>query len=225
MLICSFANEPVFAGAWTQEKGSAYFRASSAFEDHASVKAQRNDIYAEYGMTSNWTVSAKYERVDFSDHNVFDSDGWRITARRRLWSSSGFITSAEIGVLEGAALGGFRGCESRGLEAGFGAGYSGHLAGTDFYTGLTIARREHEDDCYHDRLEAVLGYTQDKKWFWTGQLWSERGENDQSDKVELMLSRRFRQFEIGVGYRKEVSGEFTESASVLALSFQPNNKP
>ena len=166
-------------------------------------------------------MSAKYETVDFKLSEVFDSEGWRITARRKLWAKGNFTTSAELGALKGAALGGFRGCESLGVEAAAAAGYGGKLLTGDVYAGLTLARREHEDDCYHNRLELVLGYSPDGKWFWTGQIWSERGDTDKSDKVEIMRMRRFKQAELGVGLRREVSGEFDETALVFALAFRP----
>ena len=178
-------------------------------------------MYGEWGVSTEWTVSAKYERVDFETSNVFDSDGWRLTGRRQLWSGQTWVSSVEFGVLEGAALGGFRGCEDSGLEVGAGAGWSDTTRLGDVYIGGMVSHRAHESGCYHDRFEGVIGYTPPEGLTWTVQLWSERGEDDRSDKIEIMMSKRFDRFEPGIGYRKEVSGEFEESALVVSIAFRP----
>lgn len=204
-----------------QAEGEGYFRAALASEDHDGFEALRGDVFGEWGASPLWTLTAKYERVDFDTSQAFDSEGWRVTARRRLWQSGAFSAAGEIGLLEGAAIGGFRGCESLGAELSAGLGYSisSHLG--DVYAGGTLMRREHEGGCFHDRFEGVLGHTDPEGWIWTLQLWSERGKDDRSDKAELMLSRRWGRFEPGIGYRKELSGEFEESAMVVSLAVRP----
>lgn len=206
------------AGPWVQDKGDVFARLSYVEEDHDGFGAVRGDIYGEWGLTDRWTLSGKYERVDFETSNVFDSDGWRITGRRKLWSGKTWVTSAEVGLLEGAALGGFRGCESLGMEVAAGLGWSTQSRFGNFYASGTIARRQHSEGCFHDRFEGVFGYTLPSSRILTYQLWSERGETDRSDKMEIMMSQRFGVVEPGIGIRREVSGEFEESALVFAIS-------
>lgn len=214
-------NGPVSAGPWVQDKNSIYSRLAYAAEDHDGFTAKRGDFYLEWGASERWTLSGKYERVDFDTSEVFDSDGWRISARRRLLQKHGFVASGEFGILEGAALGGFRGCEKQGVELGAGLGWSGETSIGSIHTGGMVSRREHDGGCYHDRFEGIIGFTGKDNWTRTFQIWSERGEEDRSDKIEFMLSRQFGRFEPGFGLRREVSGEFEESAMVVSLAFRP----
>ena len=212
---------PAAAAPWVQDKGAIYARASAAFEVHESYDALREDAYIEWGATERWTLSAKYETVDFETSDSFDSDGWRVSAKRSLWRSGGWSSVVEFGALEGAAIGGFRGCESVGAEIGAGIGYSieGSLGKT--YIGSVLSNRTHENDCYHNRMEAVLGLKRADGWIWTAQLWSERGDGDRSDKYELALSREFGMFEVGLGARREIGGEFHETAMVVSVAIRP----
>ncbi len=209
------------AGPWVQADQSLYVRGGMAFEDHEGFDATRMDVYGEYGVTDAWTLSAKYERVDFEDSSPFDSDGWRVTARRRVLSQGRWIASFEGGLLEGAALGGFRGCESLGGEIGAGLGFGTTLENEEqIYAGVSVARREHQDDCYHNRFEAVYGATSPSGWTWTYQFWAERGEDDKSDKFEVMLSRQFGMLEPGIAFRREIGGDFEETAVFVSLAFR-----
>lgn len=196
---------------------------SYADEDHETLTAKRGDAYIEWGVTDAWTLTGKYERVDFDESNVFDSDGWRTTIRRRLWSSQGFSTVVEAGVLEGAAIGGFQGCESLGLEVSSGIGYSKPTLIADFFMGVTVARREHQDDCFRNRAEWVFGLVEPDGSAWTAQLWSERGKGTVSDKVEIQWSRRFGSFEPAFALRTEYGGAFDESAAVISLVYRYGN--
>ena len=52
------------------------------------------------------------------------------------------------------------------------------------------------------------------------QYWLERGDNGESDKLELMVSRQVMDFELGVAARREVSGAFDETALVFSLAYR-----
>lgn len=203
-----------------QSDGGIYSRISLAAEDHNGFSAERLDAYGEWGITADWTLSAKYETVDFSTSNVFDSEGWRVAARRRIWANEKWSSTGEIAILEGAAIGGFRGCDAMGGEISLGVGRTFKLGRYEGYSGLNVGRREHDGGCYHDRLEAIISLQPQPNVYWTAQLWSERGEDDRSDKIDLTRSFVFGQFEFGLGVRQEVSGEFDETAAVLSLAFR-----
>lgn len=208
------------AGAWVQNKGDAYVRASLAYEDHGTLEATRWDAYTEWGLSDNWTLTGKIEQVDFNLSDVFDSTGYRATARRKLSNQGAWVTSAELGILEGAAIGGFQGCESTGAELNFAVGRSGPTLIGDLYGGVMVGRREHSEGCYANRLEAVIGYTAKSGWIYTGQIWSQRGTQVDSDKIELIVSRKFGPFELGFGSREEISGEFDETAAIFSVSLK-----
>lgn len=209
------------AGAWVQTKGDAYLRASRASEDHGTLEATRWDAYAEWGFSDVWTLTGKIERVDFDGSDVFDSTGYHTTVRRKLWTHGAWVSSAELGLLEGAAIGGFQGCESVGGELNFAVGRSGPTIVGDLYGSVMAGRREHQAGCYANRLEAVIGYTAKSGWIYTGQYWSQRGTQPDSDKYEVMISRKIGKFELGIGSREEVSGEFDETAFVVSVAVRP----
>lgn len=214
------AASPASAAGWVQKKGEVYARFATAYEDHNGFTASRSDLYAEWGLTSDWTLSGKFESVDFSRTNVFDSTGYRLSARRRLWSNEHWSTTAEFSILEGAAIGGFRGCESFGAELNAGIGHSGTLRDRPYYAGLTLIRREHSENCGMNRAEFVFGIQRKSGWSNTFQYWTESGDPGRSDKIEMMVSRRFGPFELGSATRTEVSGEFDETALVFSLSYR-----
>ncbi len=203
-----------------QEDGHLYARTSLALEDHDTFTSRRTDAYVEWGATSDWTLSAKYEQVDFDTSSVFDSSGYRVYARRRIWAANGWSATTGAGLLEGAAIGGFQGCESLGGEIGAGLGHSGQLGSRDYFIGANISHREHRDSCQTNRTELVIGLLNPDGFNVTHQYWLERGDNGESDKLELMVSRQIMDFEIGVAARREFSGAFDETALVFSLAYR-----
>ena len=190
------------------------------YEDHVDFTATRSEVYAEWGATDLWTISGKYEQVDIDEFDFFDSEGWRLTARRRLWADDHWSVTAGGGFLEGAAIGGFRGCETLGTEFNIGAGRSGALFARNYYAGVTYAYRTHEESCEASRVEAVIGYhlTEDSEVIL--QYWGQRGDPGLSDKVEILNVHRFGPVGIGGGLRTEFGGDFEETSVVFSVSFQ-----
>tara|TARA_B100001179_G_scaffold224617_1_gene203549 strand:+ start:367 stop:1029 length:663 start_codon:yes stop_codon:yes gene_type:complete len=211
---------PAHAGGWVQAKGEAYLRLAAAYEDHEGFYARRTDAYGEWGVTPDWTVSGKIETVDFSTSNVFDSTGYRITARRRLWTPGQWSFTGEAGFLEGAAIGGFRGCENFGGEWNFGVGRSGQLKSGTYFAAATLGQRAHSGNCQTNRAEAVIGLVRPSGWTTTFQYWAEEGDAGRSEKVEFMTSVRLGKIELGSATRTEISGEFEETAFVLSLALR-----
>lgn len=203
-----------------QGEGEAYARMAVAYEDHNGFSAYRNDAYLEWGLTEDWTVSGKVETVDFSTSNVFDSSGYRLSARRRLWTPGKWSFAAGGGVLDGAAIGGFRGCESFGAEALFGAGRTGEFRESSYFTGVTALRRQHSEGCYTNKLELVFGIVRPSGWTTTWQYWAEDGAAGESTKIEVMTSKRLGGFELGAATRTEISGNFDETALVLSIAYR-----
>lgn len=206
------------ASPWTQEEGAVYARIAWADETIEQSAAERADAYAEFGITDTWTVTAKVEHVDYAPNDSFDSTAWRATLRRHLFSYSGFVGSLEAGVLNGAAIGGRRGCDRLGGEARIGLGWSGALRGTDTFTFVEAATRQHEA-CYRNRLEFGLGQRATERFWVVTQIWSERGDQDAiSDKSQTDLVWRGDDFDVTLSYREELSGAFDETGLVVSLS-------
>ena len=212
---------PVLAAPWVQSKGEAYLSLTTAFEDHSGFTATRIDAYGEYGLSDKWTLTAKYEQVDFSDTNIFDRSGARLTARRSLFRTGNWVSAVEAGVLEGEAIGGLGGCEETGIEASLGGGWSGEMVRGPYYIGATLGHRAHDSGCSRNRLEVIAGFENlERNLHYTLQLWSERGDGADSDKIDMRVSRRIGRAEIGVGLREEMSGNFEETAAVVSLALR-----
>lgn len=206
------------ASPWIQEEGSVYARVAWADEEIEQVGAQRADIYAEIGASDDWTATLKLEHVDYAPNDNFDSSAWRATLRRQVFRRAGFVGSIEAGVLEGAAIGGRRGCDLLGVEGRVGLGWSGELRGTDTFTFFEAATRQHEA-CYRTRWEFGISQRATERIWLVTQFWSERGDQDAiSDKSQTDLVWRGDEFDFTVSYREELSGAFEETGVVLSLA-------
>lgn len=206
------------ASPWSQEEGSVYARIAWADEEIEQVGAKRADMYAEIGVTDSWTATLKLEHVDYAANDSFDSSAWRTTLRRQVFRRAGFVGSIEAGVLEGAAIGGRRGCDRLGAEGRIGLGWSGELRGTDTFTFIEAATRQHEA-CYRNRLELGLGQRATERIWLVTQLWSERGDEDAiSDKSQIDLVWRGDGFDFTISYREELSGAFEETGVVFSVA-------
>ena len=125
-LLCCVAfagNGAAWAAPWTQDDGGIYLRGAYANETLNGVGADRADVYGEYGLTRNWTVTAKAEAVTYNGpDDILDSESYRLTTRRAVWRHEGWVAGAVSGALCGAAGAGGVWCESAGGEVGQGGG-------------------------------------------------------------------------------------------------------
>ncbi|MEM9739888.1 MAG: hypothetical protein AAF829_08460 [Pseudomonadota bacterium] len=218
-LAVSLGAESAHAGPWLREPGEFYTRAAVAFEEVEGLQAQRYDVYGEYGLTDNWTLTAKAERVDFVDAQDFSREGYRATVRRDLWGRETALVSVEVGAVYGAAIGGVRGCDQVGAEARLTAGASGRWDGARWFGFTDIATRIHGEGCWRDRLEVGAGREITRDLYITNQIWLERGsESSRSNKFETGLLYRHAVADFGVAYREEFSGRFEESSIVISLA-------
>lgn len=208
------------AAPWIQEDGALYTRISLADEVVEGLRGTRSDAYAEYGLTPKTTLSFKAERIRYGNASDFNSDGWRATVRRSLFDHGAFTASAELGALQGAAIGGRNGCDTLGLEVRSGISWSGTWRDRQTFAFGEVATRNYEA-CRRERLE--LGYGQqatDRLWNIT-QVWLERGSpNSQSYKVQSELLWRGDIADFSIGYRQEVGGIFREESVFMAIARQ-----
>ena len=222
MLILAWGASWQFAAAapWVQEAGAWYSRVSVATESVEGLDGQRVDVYAEYGLTPNLTVTGKYDRVAYSDASDFDTDGWRGALRYQLFGRGALRLSLEAGVLKGAAIGGRNGCETLGGEVGVGLAWSGEWRKRETFMYGEVAGRVHSG-CNRERVTAGFGQqTSEHIWSIT-QVWLERGgRNARSRKVQTELIWRTTYADISVGYRRENGGYFEEESSFIALAKQ-----
>lgn len=206
------------AAPWIQEEGALYTRVSLANEEVEGLQGWRGDAYAEYGVSEFWTVTAKLEGVAYEEASDFNGQGWRVTARRRLYQRGTFNMTTELGLLQGEAIGGRNGCETLGAETRAGASWSGEWRKRQTFTFAEIAGRFH-NGCNRQRYEFGFGQQASKHIWNVTQVWIERGDtNTKSDKVQSELLWRGDFADYSIGYRNENGGRFREESIFLAFA-------
>lgn len=206
------------AAPWTLEQGSAYTRISIAGEQVEGLGAWRGDAYAEFGVRNALTATLKLESVVYPDATDFDADGWRATLRQRVFQLGAWNVTAEVGLLEGAAIGGRNGCDTFGAEAKAGVSWSGQWLKRQSFVFAEAAIREHEE-CQRQRQELGFGQQLTENIWTISQIWVERGApNAASNKVQSELLWRSERTDYSIGYRNENSGFFVEQGIFLAVA-------
>lgn len=206
------------AAPWVQDEGGLYTRVALASEEVEGLQAQRQDVYAEFGLTADWTVSAKAESISYDGASDFNATGWRTTLRRKLFQARGFTASVEVGALEGAAIGGANGCETLGGEVRTGLAWSGALRERDTYLFAELAGRFHEG-CQRERLEVGFGQNLRGQLWGMTQVWVEQGaRNAQSSKLQSELIWRGDRLDLSFGYRQEYGGQFEEEGLFVSAA-------
>ena len=218
LFLLALPGPSAWAAPWVAEQGSWYVRGAAAREVVEGLDAWRADVYGEYGLTPDWTLSAKVEGVAYDDASDFNAQGWRATARRKVFQRGSLVGSLEFGALQGAAIGGANGCDTFGGEFRGGLAWSGQVRQIDAFAFAEVAQRRH-DDCRRDRLELGVGQRVTQNVWTVTQVWLERGtQNAESDKLQTELMWRAGAFDASFGYRQENGRVFDESGIFIALA-------
>ena len=206
------------AAPWTQADGSWYGRALVARDTLNSAEGWRADLYAEYGLTGNLTLTAKSEAVTYQGFDAFDRDTLRLSLRRQLLQRGNWTLGAEAAVLDGSTSTGFTSCDGFGAEMRTGLGYSGKRKGRAFYAFGDVALIRQEQGC--ERWRAEFGYGSDltEHIFLTQQIWFEEGNiSARSVKTESQIGVHWGPADVSLGYREEIGGAFEETAVLVAV--------
>ena len=142
-----------------------------------------------------------------------------MTGRRELWRKGKWRAAFEGGIVGGEAIGGtIGGCDTLGGEARLSIGGGGRSEkGRNWFIFFDGAVREH-GNCRRQRIEAGFGQEVAKNWFATTKVFLDQGSgNARSAKFESVISRRFGQFDLGLGYRQEFGGRFSEDSLIISL--------
>lgn len=214
--------QPALASPWVRGDSDLYSRIAVSRQDVEGLSGTRYDLYSEYGLTDDWTVTAKYERVDFDSFSEFDSHGWRTTVRRGFALGSGMVASLEAGALQGEAIGGAAGCQSIGAEARAGIGQTAQIGGKhkiDIFWFAEGAFRAHDDGCNRHRFEIGYGQRAFQDVWLISQAWFDDGDrNASSSKYQIEYLWRTSGVDLSAGTLIEFGGEFEESAVFFALA-------
>lgn len=208
------------AAPWVQREEFLYTRASISSEIVDDENGWRGDAYLEYGLTDRWTVTAKIEAITNPLNPTDDQVGGRLTFRSLLYETDNLTLSAEVGLLQGAPIGGRNGCNTPGMEWRGGAAWSQKLLGQDAYIFAELVRRDHEA-CARDRIELGAGLQLARQVFTSTQVWIEDGApSAPSEKVQSELIWRQGHSDYAIGYRAELGDAFEEEAIFLAYALR-----
>lgn len=220
MLIFSCVLPWPMAGAapWIQDEDIWYARVSVVSEEVEGLQGYRSDAYLEYGWSETWTVTLKGEAVSYSDASDFDSQGWRATARSLLYDGEAINVSAELGLLQGSAIGGRNGCERLGVEARTGVSWSGDWRKQSTFVFVEGVGRFH-GSCQRQRIEAGYGVETFRSIWTVTQIWIERGAADaKSDKIQTELVWHADLADFSAGYRYEIGNAFQEEGIFVSVA-------
>lgn len=206
------------AAPWVRDDDGWYARALVAHDDLNGAEGWRADLYGEYGLADNWTVTVKSEAVRYANSAEFDRESWRLTLRRELLNVGNWTLGAEAGAIQGSTTTGLDSCTGLGFEARTGLGYSGEVKGQKFYTFADVAYIEQESGCTRRRAEIGYGSDLTDRIFLSQQVWIEEGDRSASSiKLENQIGIHFDKVDVSLGYREEVGGEFEETAILVAV--------
>ena len=211
------------AGPWVRSSDETYSRLSYSRATIESLDASRLDAYSEHGLTDDWTLTLKYERLQFDNYQEYNREGWRGTVRRGFHLPVGLVASLETGLMQGTATGGAAGCESFGAEARAGLGQSFNFPGrkqaSPAFWFAEAAYRSHDDGCARQRLEFGYGQRVFGDVWAISQAWFEDGShNSRSSKYQFEYLWKADVVELSLGAQSEFGGQFEDNSVFVAIS-------
>ncbi|MBA3067368.1 MAG: hypothetical protein FP825_02670 [Hyphomonas sp.] len=206
------------AAPWVRDDDGWYARALIAHDTLGDAEGWRADAYGEYGLTGDWTLTAKAESVTYPGYETFDREAYRITLRRKLLARGHWALGAEAGPVYGSTSTGFTDCSGLGFEARAGLGYSNARQGRPYYLFADAAYIQQDNGCERARVEIGYGSDLSRHIFLTQQVWLEDGnQTADSIKIENQIGVHFDLVDVSLGYREELGGQFDEHAVLVAL--------
>jgi hypothetical protein len=208
------------AAPWVRDQAGWHGCALVAHDTLGNANGWRGDLYAQCGLTKDWTVTAKSQSVTYPDYEVFDRDAFRLTLRPKLFTQMNCSAAAESGPIYGSTVAGLYGCEGFGFEARRGLDYSGtNKTGRKFYAFADAAYIREEDGCERVRAESGYGSDLSERVVLTQQLWFEVGNQSASlIKIDNQFGMHFHKVDVSVGEREELGGQFDEHAVFIAVA-------
>ncbi|MBK8198791.1 MAG: hypothetical protein IPK75_10495 [Acidobacteria bacterium] len=206
------------AAPWVRDDDGWYARALIAHDTLNGADGWRADLYGEYGLTDNWTLTAKTEAVAYPGASEFNREAYRLTLRRKLLVHDEWSVGVEAGPIYGGTTTGLNSCEGLGFETRGGLGYSGQLEGRAVYMFADAIYIQQEDGCARRRAEIGYGSDLTDHVFLTQQVWLESGDRSATSvKLENQIGLHLGAVDVSLGYREEIGGEFEETAILVAL--------
>lgn len=165
-------------------------------------------------MGDGWQVVTKLESQISIGDTYDDRSGFRLGVQKAFAiddrTSFSLLASYLDGELDGVECAG--GCYK--VRAAIGTSFS--LDGRDGFVNVEAGHRARED-CERNVFEVATGLEFASSWNLGRKAWQDGG-SDRSTKAELNLGYEFGSVGVGIGWRKEISGNFEEKGWVVSAS-------
>lgn len=209
------ASPEALAGAWSNEAGGGQQIATFSKETSDFGTGWRSDILIEGGLGGGWDLTLKTQTLLRTDFAYDERSTYEAGVRRSFPLSPNSVVAVQATVLGGESLSPFT-CEGVGYEARVAYGVSGRVGDRNVYANIEGARRERGEDCRRSLLEVAVGAEVGPKVRAVAKAWTEQGDGSRSVKAEGILLYDFETYSLGLGYRREISGQFEEEGILLS---------
>lgn len=204
------------AGAWTLQEGQQSWFATVSRETGDFGQAWRADDFTEFGVGDGWGVNVKIESEFRIGTTYDDRSGGRLGVQKAFAIGERGSVSVQGSLLLGESLDGPE-CQGGGYEARAAVGTSFSMLGREGYVNVEAARR-FRDSCERNVFELATGLELAPAWNLGLKAWKDGQGVSASAKAEISTSYDFGLFAVGVGWREEISGNFSEKGWVLSAS-------
>ena len=204
------------AGAWSLAEGQQSWFATISRESGDFGQAWRADDFSEFGVGDGWGVNVKIESEIRIGTTYDDRSGGRLGVQKAFAIGERGSFSVQGSLLLGESLDGPE-CQGGGYEARAAVGTSFSMLGREGYVNVEAARRV-RDSCERNALEVATGVELMPAWSFGLKAWKDGNGASASAKAEISTSYNLGFFAVGVGWREEISVNFSEKGWVVSAS-------
>ena len=211
---------PACAGAWSQNPGQTLNIVTVSRAEVDSGETWRTEALYETGLGDGWGVNLKFDGERRYAGAEDTNSSWRAGVQKSFAvgdrGAVALIASYVGGdTYDGSYCQGDRG-EIRGA-AGTSFRIMDREAFVNVEAGWRSAGEEQAEDCDRVLGEVAFGMEVMEGWTAVVKTWAEDGGEGRSTKVEASLSFAIANFDIGLGWREEVSGAFEDRGWLVSV--------
>ena len=204
------------AGAWSLPEGQQTWFVTVSRESGDFGQAWRTDDFNEMGLGDGWGLNVKVESEIRIGDTYDDRSGARLGVQKAFPLGERGSFSVQGSLLLGESLDGPE-CLGGGYEARAAVGTSFAVLGREGYVNVEVGHRV-RDNCERNVFEFATGVEVLPGWNFGVKAWRDGQGVSESAKAQISTSYNFGDFELGVGWREEISGNFSEKGWVVSAS-------
>lgn len=204
------------AGAWSLPEGQQTWFVTVSRESGDFGQAWRTDDFNEMGLGDGWGLTVKVESEIRIGDTYDDRSGARLGVLKAFPLGERGSFSVQASLLAGESLDGPE-CLGGGYEARAAVGTSFPVLGREGYVNVEVGHRV-RDTCARNVFEFATGVEVLPGWNFGLKAWRDGQGVSESAKAQISTSYDFGDFALGVGWREEISGNFSEKGWVVSAN-------